>query len=62
MFPKQAATYPQEYIPKQGTTYPEEPIPETVTWEEALSNLLSNMPSLLTIPNEELVQDFLFES
>ena len=60
--PKQVTTHPQEYIPKQTTAYPEEPIPEAVTWEEELSNLLSNVPGIIDDTHEELVQEFLFES
>ena len=60
--PKQAAVYPQESIPKQTTAYPQEPIPLAVIWEEALSNLLINLPDIIDGPDEELVQKFLLES
>ena len=58
---EQMTAYPQEPIPKQTTTYPQEPIPKTVTLEDALSNLFSNMPDIIDNLNEALFHEILLE-
>ena len=55
-------TYLQEYISKQAATNPEEPTSEAITWDEVLSDLLSNMLDIVDNPNEQLVQEFILES
>ena len=49
------------YTP-QTTAYPQEPLPKAVTWEEALDNLLSNMPDIIANPAEALVQEYFLRS
>ena len=46
----------------QTTAYPQKPIHKAVTWEEALSNLLSDMPDVVDDPKEALIQEYLFKS
>ena len=53
--------YSQEYIPKQTVAKPEESASEAITWDEVLSDLLSNMPDIVDNPNEELVPEFILE-
>ena len=50
------------FVHLESKSYPQESFLKAVTWEEALSNLLSNMPDIIDNPNEELAQEFLLES
>ena len=59
---EQTTTYTQEYIPEQAAANPEESASEAITWDNVLTDLLSNMPEIVDSPNEELVPEFIVES
>ena len=46
----------------QTSTHPQEPIHQTITWEEALHSMLSDMLDVIDIPNNALFQEYLLES